>query len=90
MSYLIVEASSTSELEERVQASQQRGWEPHGGHSVTVVRWEQCEDTGDRIAKRFLYSQTMVQFCKEVDLSGDEFEAMLAEVGTTTDIGGWG
>jgi len=81
--YLIVEASTASSLEERVQELRQRGYEPQGGVSVTVTRWEyrEIDPPPHWSAERYKFTQAMTRYWEAQDftMDPDEIEALLRE-----------
>jgi hypothetical protein len=80
VTYLIVEASTASALEERVQRKQQEGWEPLGGVSVTAASWRD-DGAGTVNVIRRLYTQAMVRYWEGQDftMDPDEMTALLRE-----------
>jgi len=80
MTYMIVEASTASKLEERVQRFQQQGWEPEGGVSVAPKCWR-GDGAGTINVTGWRYTQGMVRLYLNRDYAPDpdEMEALLRE-----------
>lgn len=58
MTYMLVEATNPSDLEERVQRLQEQGWEPQGGVTIVGTAWS-SDGTGEMNVQRWRYVQAM-------------------------------